>query len=64
MGFLGLLPILSSNKNSDVHYIADVIILAKCVKQILVTKTSNGDMISYMLTNFIPSISALNSTHL
>ncbi len=39
----------------------NTVISAYCGYQILVTKLCNGGRISYILTNFIPNISALNS---
>ncbi len=51
----------------NVCYI-DVLILhmklTECCYLILVTKICNGGRISYILANFIPNISALNSKHL
>ncbi len=40
------------------------ITLAECGYQILVTKICNAGMISYIVTNFISNICALNSKHL
>ncbi len=34
---------------------------AECGYQILVTQICEGGMVSYILTNFIPNLSALNS---
>ncbi len=58
MGFLGRI-LLSGSKKIPIP----VILAAKCGYQILVTKICNGGRISYILTNFIPNITALNSKH-
>ncbi len=67
MVFLGLMPIpiLGSRKTPISDISADnvcvCIISAECDYQILVTKKCNGGRISYILTKFIPNISALNT---
>ncbi len=50
--------------NSDMRNIGQCyiyIVPAECGYQLLVTKIRNAGRISYILTNFIPNISALNS---
>ncbi len=41
-----------------------IYVSARCGSQILVTNICDGGRISYILTNLIPNISALNSKHL
>ncbi len=60
MGFLGQMPIpISGNERIQISKI----ISAECGYQILVTKICNEGRISYILTNFIPNISAMNIRH-
>ncbi len=54
------ISILGKKKIQIADILADMI-SAKCGYQILVTKICDGGRISYIITNFIPNISALNS---
>ncbi len=48
---------IMEEKHADIQHIS-----CECGYQILVTKTCNGGRISYILTKFIPNISALNTS--
>ncbi len=66
MQFLGLMPIMESKKITISDISADIMYI-KYWQNVFVkylTDISNGGRISYILTNFISNISALNSKRL
>ncbi len=58
---------IREQENSNIQYIAQYymyIIATECGYQILMTKICNGGRVSYILTNLVLDINAVNGKHL